>query len=197
MGHDRSGLKNEAYPEHVALPRAARRLGRSVPLQATRSEDRAADAAGQDTLLHPRTASGRDRPPTTLDVPRLVAFGAYAKRRAAAPAINGLGLLAGPYASRPGMCKCEAYLSTLRRRSLSRCGTAGVGDGLRGRVGCRRNNVGEDPVRLRARVLPPPASQNAQASGSAMRTRLACSRLRQPDDGHYRAVSACAKSDSA
>jgi carbon-monoxide dehydrogenase large subunit len=156
------GIKNQAYPEHVALLWAARRLGRPVLWRATRSEDMASDAAGRDTLFRVRVALGHAGLPVALDVERLVAFGAYAGPRAVAPAINGLGLLAGPYRFAAAHVRVTGVFTSAAPTTVYRgAGRPETVTACEVAMDAVARHIGEDPVRLRRRMLLPRGARNA------------------------------------
>ncbi|WP_270938876.1 xanthine dehydrogenase family protein molybdopterin-binding subunit, partial [Falsiroseomonas oryzae] len=155
------GIKNQAYPEQLALLWAARRLGQPVLWRATRSEDMAADAAARDTGFEAEIGLSADGNLLALAVRRTVSLGAYAGPRAVAPAINGLGLVAGPYRWRAAHVAVEGVFTNTAPTTVYRgAGRPETVTFCERAIDAAARAMGEDPVAFRRRHLLRPGETN-------------------------------------
>lgn len=97
------GQKGGAYPEHSLVLWAARRLGRPVRWNATRSESLLADYHSRDNVSTVELALDENGIFLAMRVRTLAALGAYLGASTAMPPVGNIGGLAGVYRT-PAIC---------------------------------------------------------------------------------------------
>lgn len=106
------GMKNHAYPEHVALLHAAERLGRPLRWQAERTEAFLSDSAGRDHVITVSLAFDAQHRITAVRWHWVSDLGAYCV--GAGPFVATLGaprVAAGPYAIGAYAVHSEGFLT--------------------------------------------------------------------------------------
>src|SRR5947207_316333 len=91
------GMRSGAYPEHVLVLWAAKRLGRPVKWTSDRREGFVSDEAGRDNVSSAALALDAGGKFLALRVDLMVNIGAYLTPRSAGPATNNVGGVAGVY----------------------------------------------------------------------------------------------------
>src|SRR2546421_6322754 len=91
------GMRSGAYPEHVLVLWAAKRLGRPVKWTSSRREGLVTDEAGRDNVSTAELALDTDGKFLGLRVAITLNIGAYLTPRSAGPGTNNVGGLAGVY----------------------------------------------------------------------------------------------------
>jgi len=151
------GMKNHAYPEHVALLHAAQALGMPVRWQAERTEAFLSDSAGRD---HEITVELALDPAGRIAATRwtwAADLGAYCV--GFGPAISTIGgprIVVGPYAIPIFHIRSEGYLTTTAPVDAYRgAGKPEAACALEVAVDAAAAAIGMDPAELRRRNLVP------------------------------------------
>jgi len=151
------GMKNHAYPEHVALLHAAQMLGAPVRWQAERTEAFTADSAGRDHELTVELALDADARITATRWTWAADLGAYGV--GFGPAISTLGgprIVVGPYTIPTFHIVSEGWLTTTAPIDAYRgAGKPEAAYALEVAVDAAAAAIGMDPAELRRRNLVP------------------------------------------
>ena len=151
------GMKNHAYPEHVALLHAAQALGAPVRWQADRTEAFTADSAGRDHEITVELALDAEAHITATRWTWTADLGAYCV--GFGPAINTIGgprIVVGPYAIPVFHIVSEGYLTTTAPVDAYRgAGKPEAAYALEVAVDAAAAAIGMDPAELRRRNLVP------------------------------------------
>jgi carbon-monoxide dehydrogenase large subunit len=151
------GMKNHAYPEHVALLHAAQMLGAPVRWQAERTEAFTADSAGRDHEITVELALDAEARITATRWTWTADLGAYCV--GFGPAINTIGgprIVVGPYTIPTFHVRSEGYLTTTAPIDAYRgAGKPEAAYALEVAVDAAAAAIGMDPAELRRRNLVP------------------------------------------
>jgi carbon-monoxide dehydrogenase large subunit len=151
------GMKNHAYPEHVALLHAARMLGAPVRWQAERTEAFTADSAGRDHELTVELALDAEARITATRWTWAADLGAYGV--GFGPAISTIGgprIVVGPYTIPTFHIVSEGWLTTTAPIDAYRgAGKPEAAYALEVAVDAAAAAIGMDPAELRRRNLVP------------------------------------------
>jgi carbon-monoxide dehydrogenase large subunit len=154
------GMKNHAYPEHVALLHAAQQLGRPVRWQAERTEAFTADSAGRDHEITVALALDADARITAARWTWRADLGAACV--GFGPGVNTVGgprIAVGPYAIPAVHVQSESYLTTTAPIDAYRgAGKPEAAYALEVAVDAAAAAIGLDPAELRRRNLVPASS---------------------------------------
>ncbi|QXM24894.1 xanthine dehydrogenase family protein molybdopterin-binding subunit [Elioraea tepida] len=152
------GMKNHAYPEHVALLHAAERLGRPVRWSAERTEAFLSDSAGRDHEIEIALAFDPGHRITAVRWHWVSDLGAWCA--GAGPFVATLGaprIAAGPYAIGTYHLVSEGYLTTTAPIDAYRgAGKPEAAFVLEVALDRAARRLGLDPVALRRINLVPP-----------------------------------------
>jgi carbon-monoxide dehydrogenase large subunit len=154
------GMKNHAYPEHVALLHAAERLGRPVRWSADRTEAFLSDSAGRDHEITVALAFDAAHRITAVRWHWVSDLGAYCQ--GAGPFVATLGaprIAAGPYAIGAYHVLSEGYLTTTAPIDAYRgAGKPEAAFALEVALDRAARSLGLDPAELRRINLVPPSA---------------------------------------
>ncbi|MCS6853441.1 MAG: molybdopterin-dependent oxidoreductase, partial [Elioraea sp.] len=152
------GMKNHAYPEHVALLHAAEQLGRPVRWQAERTEAFLSDSAGRAHEITITLALDAEARITAVRWLWLSDLGAYcAGFGPAVGTIGGPRIAVGPYRISAFHVRSEGYLTTTAPIDAYRgAGKPEAAYALEVAIDQAAAEVGLDAAELRRRNLIPP-----------------------------------------
>ncbi|WP_439579986.1 xanthine dehydrogenase family protein molybdopterin-binding subunit [Elioraea sp.] len=160
------GMKNHAYPEHVALMHAAQRLGTPVRWQAERTEAFTADSAGRDHEITVELALDAEARITATRWTWAADLGAYCV--GFGPAISTIGgprIVVGPYTIPTFHIRSEGYLTTTAPIDAYRgAGKPEAAYALEVAVDAAAAAIGMDPAELRRRNLVPASAMPYRTS---------------------------------
>ncbi|WP_337875033.1 xanthine dehydrogenase family protein molybdopterin-binding subunit [Elioraea sp.] len=151
------GMKNHAYPEHVALLHAAQALGRPVRWQAERTEAFVSDSAGRDHEITVALALDAEARITAVRWTWAADLGAYCV--GFGPGVGTIGgprIAVGPYAIPAFHVLSEGFLTTTAPIDAYRgAGKPEAAYALEVAVDAAAAAIGLDPAELRRRNLVP------------------------------------------
>lgn len=160
------GMKNHAYPEHVALLHAAQMLGAPVRWQGERTEAFTADSAGRDHEITVELALDAEARITATRWTWTADLGAYCV--GFGPAINTIGgprIVVGPYTIPVFHVRSEGYLTTTAPIDAYRgAGKPEAAYALEVAVDAAAAAIGMDPAELRRRNLVPASAMPYRTS---------------------------------
>ncbi len=154
------GMKNHAYPEHVALLHAAERLGKPIRWQAERTEAFLSDSAGRAHEITITLALDAEARIIAVRWQWLSDLGAYCV--GFGPGVGTIGgprIAVGPYRIPAFHVRSEGYLTTTAPIDAYRgAGKPEAAYALEVAIDHAAAELGLDPAELRRRNLIPPAA---------------------------------------
>src|SRR6058998_3036764 len=150
------GMKSGAYPEHVLVLWAAKRLGRPVKWTSDRREGFVSDEHGRDNVLTAELALDADGTFLGLRVAITLNIGAYLTPRSAGPGTNNVGGLAGVYTTPAIHVQTTGVYTHMTPTGPYRgAGRPEATCAIERVIDVAARELGRDPVELRRRNLIP------------------------------------------
>ena len=153
------GMRSGAYPEHVLVLWAAKRLGRPVKWTSSRREGMVTDEAGRDNVSAVELALDRDGTFLALRIAVTLNVGAYLTPRSAGPGTNNVGGVAGMYTT-PAIHHetTGVYTHTTPTGPYRGAGRPEATYAIERVIDVAARELGIDPIGLRRRNLIPPSA---------------------------------------
>jgi carbon-monoxide dehydrogenase large subunit len=150
------GMRSGAYPEHVLVLWAARRLGRPVKWTSDRREGFVSDEPGRDNVSTAELALAADGTFLGLKVAIALNIGAYLTPRSAGPGSNNVGGLAGVYTTPAIHVETTGvYTNTTPTGPYRGAGRPEATYAIERVIDVAARELGFDPLELRRRNLIP------------------------------------------
>jgi carbon-monoxide dehydrogenase large subunit len=153
------GMRSGAYPEHVLVLWAARRLGRPVKWVSDRREGMVSDEHGRDNLTTVELALDADGRFLALRVDLTLNIGAYLTPRSAGPGTNNVGGSAGVYTTPAIHHRTIGVFTNMTPTGPYRgAGRPEASYAIERVIDVAARELGRDPVELRRLNLIPPSA---------------------------------------
>ena len=153
------GMRSGAYPEHVLVLWAAKRLGRPVKWTSGRREGFVTDEHGRDNVSSAELALDRDGRFLGLRVAIGLDIGAYLTPRSAGPGTNNVGGVAGVYTTPAIHVRTTGiHTNTTPTGPYRGAGRPEATYAIERVIDVAARELGIDPLELRRRNLIPPSA---------------------------------------